>query len=273
MSVLPYPDPIDGLRVERDGAVLRLTLDRPERRNALTDEIVVGLADVLDAAGSDDDVRVIHLSGEGDHFCSGFDLSGRERPADDAKPRTGSTQRHMRWRVNRLVPTMLEVQTPIVCEVRGWAIGLGMNLALASDFAVAADEATFMAPFTTSGFTPDSGASWLLPRLVGVARAKDVLMLGDRVSGADAAAWGMIHRAVPAGEVAAVSEELVQRLAASATVAVGLAKMLVNRAGTVDLARHLEDEGLAIELSSRSADFAEASRARREKRHTDFTGR
>ncbi len=266
----PYPDPVEGLLTERNGGVLRVTLDRPERRNAITDDMVTALIETFDAAGSDAEVRVIHLTGTGDHFCSGFDLSLR---GGDAKPaRAGTTQRQMRWHVNRLVPTMVEVQTPIVTSVTGWAIGLGLNLALASDFVVAADDARLWTPFTESGFTPDSGASWLIPRLIGVARAKRMLMLGDKISGEQAADWGLIHQAVPAAEVAAASAELVDRLATAATVAVGLTKTLVQRSLTVDLARHLEDEGLAIELSSRSGDFAEASRARREKRDTDFTG-
>lgn len=264
------PKLVDGLVVERDCGVLTLRLDRPERRNAITDDIVLGLIDLIEVAGSDESVRVVHLRGTGDHFCSGFDLS--LRGGADAKPRVGSTQRQMRWHVNRLIPTMLETQTPIVASVRGWAIGLGMNLALASDFVVAADDARFWAPFTGSGFTPDSGASWLIPRLVGVARAKEVIMLGEKISGAQAAEWGLIHRAVPSGDVEAEAAALVEQLAASATVAVGLSKLLIHRSLTVDLTRHLEDEGLAIEVSSRSEDFHEASRARKDRRDVDFTG-
>jgi len=266
-----YPDPAEGLQVEHADGVLSIRLDRPDRRNAVTDDMVLTLIDLIEVAGSDTSVRVIHLSGTGDHFCSGFDLSLRGGTTDE-RPRTGATQRQMRWHVNRLIPSMLETQTPIVTSVKGWAIGLGMNLALASDFVVAADDARFWAPFTQSGFTPDSGASWLVPRLVGVTRAKEMLMLGEQISGARAAEWGLIHRAVPDGQVDAEAAALVERLAGSATVAVGLAKLLVQRALTVDLARHLEDEALAIELSSRSDDFHESNRARRDKRDPGFTG-
>lgn len=266
-----YPSDIDGLIVEHDGGALSVRFDRAERRNALTDDIVLGLIDIIDAASSDEAVRVIHLSGSGDHFCSGFDLS--LRGGTDVKPRAGATQRQMRWHINRLVPAMLESQTPIVCEVKGWAIGLGMNIALASDFAIAADDARFWAPFTQSGFTPDSGSSWLLTRLVGIARAKDMIMLGRKVTGAEAADWGMIHRAVPVDEVEATAGSLADELAAAATVSVGLSKVLIHNAGTTDLAHHLLDEGLALELSSRSEDFHEASRARREKRDPEFKGR
>jgi 2-(1,2-epoxy-1,2-dihydrophenyl)acetyl-CoA isomerase len=265
-----YPAAVDGLVVEHAGGVLRLRIDRPQRRNALTDDIVLALSQIIEVAGSDEAVRVIHLSGSGDHFCSGFDLSLRGDTS--AKQRVGSTQRQMRWHVNRLIPSMLETQTPIVTAVKGWAIGLGMNLALASDFVVAADDARFWAPFTGSGFTPDSGASWIVPRLVGVARAKEMILLGHKVSGATAAGWGMIHRSVPVDEVDATAEELVGTLARSATVAVGLAKSLIHRSLTADLEHHLADEGFAMELSSRSDDFKEAGRAGREKRPPEFTG-
>ena len=266
----PYPDPTDGLLVSHDGGIVRLTLDRPDQRNAVTDEIVQALIDTIVAAGVDDDARVIQLGGTGDHFCSGFDLAGRSKP--ETPPRTGATQRRMRGQVNELIPAMLETQTPIVAAVKGAAMGLGLSLALAADFAVVADDARLASPFVGSGFTPDSGSSWLLPRLVGVARAKDMLLLGREVDGATAAAWGMVHRPAPTNQVDPVASELVDQLAASATVAVGLAKSLVHRSLTADLQRHLADEAMAIELSSRSADFKEWSRAGREGRDPDFTG-
>lgn len=266
-----YPEPPDGLVVTHDGPVLRVGLDRPDRRNAITDDMVLALIDTVEAAGGDESVRVIALWGTGEHFCSGFDLS--RRGGDAEKPRAGATQRRMRWQVNRLVPTMLETQTPIVAAVTGYAIGLGLNLALASDFAIVADDARLREPFTAMGFTPDSGASWMIPRLVGVARAKEMILLGREISGAQAAEWGLVHRAVPSDAVVAAAEELVQELASAATVAVGLAKLLVQRSLTVDLDRHLADEALAIELASRSADFHEHSRARREGRAPDFEGR
>ena len=251
--------------------VLRLRLDRPDRRNAVTDDMVLALIETIEAAGSDESVRVIALSGTGEHFCSGFDLG--LRGASDAKPRAGATQRQMRWHVNRLIPTMLETQTPIVTAATGYVIGLGLNLVLASDFAVVADDARLRAPFTGMGFTPDSGASWLIPRLVGVARAKEMLLLGREITGLQAVEWGLVHRSVPEKTVAAVAAALVTELAAAATVAVGLTKLLVQRSLTVDLERHLADEALAIELSSRSTDFQEFARARKDRREPDFDGR
>lgn len=266
-----YPDPVEGLVVEHDGGVLRLRIDRVARRNSLTDDIVLAMIDWIEVGGSDVDVRVIHICAEGEHFCSGFDLGLRGTP--DERPRTGSTQRQMRWHVNRLIPAMLETQTPIVTTVRGWVIGLGMNIALASDFVIAADDARFWAPFTGAAFTPDSGASWLVTRLAGVARAKELIMLGRKIDGRTAAEWGLVHRAVPADQVDAETATLLEELSGAATVAVGLAKLLIHRASSQELSQHLIDEAFSMELSSRSEDFKEASRAGRAKRPPAFEGR
>jgi len=266
-----YPEPVDGLDVSVDGGIVGVSINRPDRRNALTDPIVQALIDIMDAAGSDDDARVITLRGSGDHFCSGFDLAGRVKP--ETPPRTGETQRRMRWQVNELISAMTRTQVPVVVAARGAAMGLGLGLVLASDFAVVADDARLAAPMVRSGFTPDSGIAWLAPRLIGLARSKDLLMLGREITGARAAEWGMVHASAAAGEVDGIADALASELASSATVAVGLAKSLIHGSLTVDLERHLADEAMAIELSSRSADFKEASRARREQRDPGFTGR
>lgn len=267
----PYPVPPEGLQVVSVPPILTLTLDRPQRRNALTDDIVLALIDTLEAASADEEIRAILLNASGDNFCSGFDLAGRA--SDGSRPRPSSISRRMPYLVNRLIPVMLEVQMPIVCAVRGWAVGLGLSLVLASDFAVAADDARLRAPFTAMGITPDSGSSWLLPRLAGVARAKQMLMLGEEVSGAEAAGWGLIHQSVPATQVDAEAVALAGRMAASATVSVGLAKMLIHRSSGRSLEAHLGDEAFAMELSSRSADFREWTASRQEGRPADFTGR
>ncbi len=267
----PYPEMPPGLTLERDGEALKLSFNRPARRNSLTDPIVYALTDTMDAAASDESVRVIHLQGEGDHFCSGFDLA--ERTPGPERPRVGSVHRRMNGHVNRLIPAMLSCQTPIVCTARGWVIGLGLDILLASDFAVVAEDARLWAPFTTFGFTPDSGATWLIPRLAGVARAREMLMLGEKVSGADAASWNLVHRAVPATDLDAVSTNLIDRLAAAPTVAVGLTKLLVYRGLTADLNSHMADEAWAMEVASRSDDFKEYGQANKEKREPRFTGR
>ena len=168
---------------------------------------------------------------------------------------------------------MLSLQTPIVCSARGYVAGIGLHLLLASDFVVVARGARLWEPFVRRGFSPDSGGSWLLPRFVGVARAKAMLMLGRELSGEQAERWGLVHAAVDEGEVETQAEALVEELGGSATVAVGLTKWLVERGLASSLENALANEAFAMELSSRSPDFKEGIAALREKRDPDYRGR
>ena len=263
---------VDGLDVTHDGGVLRLHLNRPDKRNALTDEMMTGMIDAVDTAGRDETVRVIVISAAGDHFCSGFDIVSRNT-GDGARPRVGSIQRRLPSQAHRLVPLILTTQTPVVCRVQGWCAGIGLNLALAADFTVATSDARFWMPFVDRGFTADSGATWLLPRRIGEVRARDMLLLARVVEGSEAADWGMVHRIVPASEIDASVDELVAQLARGATVAVGLTKWLLNSGRETSLLAHLQNEAFAMELSSRSDDFREGLAAFREKRDPDFQGR
>lgn len=266
------PQDVGGLRVERDGGLLRLTLDRPEKRNAIDDAVMTGLIDAIEAAGRDEAVRAILLTGAGDHFCGGADIVARNAPTGE-RPRVGSIQRRLPGQAHRLVPLVCSVQVPVVCAVQGYAAGIGLHLAAAADFTVAATDATFWEPFAQRGFTPDSGGTWLLPRRLGPARARELLMLGRRLTGAEAAEWQLVHRAVPAAEVAATAEALAAELAAGPTVALGLTKWLLHQGEGRALEAHLADEAFALELSSRSEDFREGLKAFGEKRDPDFRGR
>jgi 2-(1,2-epoxy-1,2-dihydrophenyl)acetyl-CoA isomerase len=264
---------VEGLGLSFAAGVLRVLLDRPSRRNALTDTVVEGLIGVFDSVATDEAVRVVVMSGAGDHFCGGFDIVARNADLDAPQPRVGSIQRRLPSQAHRLIPLMLSVQVPVVCAVRGWAAGLGLQLVLASDFAVTAEDASLWEPFTQRGFTPDSGATWLLSRRVGEVRARQMLLLGRTVTGAEAAEWGMVHRAVATAELDGVVDELVAELASGPTVALGLTKWLLHTARSADLSAALADEALALEVSSRSKDFKEGLAAFREKRPPRFTGR
>ena len=201
-------EPSPAVEVDQQGPVLRLKLDRAEKRNAIDDSMMAALIDAIDGAGRDESVRVIVISGEGDHFCSGADIVARNT-ASAERPRVGSIQRRLPAQANRLIPLIVNTQTPVVCVAHGWTAGIGLNIALAADVCLAATDARFWAPFVGRGFTPDSGATWLLPRRIGEVRAREMLLMGRVVSGEEAAEWGMVHRAVRADELADVADEVV----------------------------------------------------------------
>jgi 2-(1,2-epoxy-1,2-dihydrophenyl)acetyl-CoA isomerase len=264
--------PVEGLGVELDDAVLRLTLDRPDKRNAIDDTMMAGLIDAIDRAGRDEAVRVIVLAGVGDHFCAGADVVARMAGSGE-RPRVGSVQRRVRSLSHRLIPLVVTTQTPVVCRVQGWAAGIGLHLAAAADITVAAADARLWEPFLERGFTPDSGATWLLPRLVGPIRARELLLLGRELSGTEAAHWGLVHGAVPADHLDAEVAAVVDQLAAGPTVALGLTKWLLAAGQSEPLEAHLQNEAFALELSSRSEDFREGMTAFVERRPPEFRGR
>jgi 2-(1,2-epoxy-1,2-dihydrophenyl)acetyl-CoA isomerase len=265
----------DGLAVVDDGAVLRLTLTRAQAGNAINNAVMSGLLAALDDASRSDEIRVIALTAEGRNFCTGIDLMEANAPAAEpaARPRAGHIQRRINLGAHRLVRAFADLQLPVVVGVRGWAAGLGNTLALLSDYIVASETAKFWTPYVSRGFTPDSGSSYLLPRLIGLPRAKEMLLLGRPVDAPRAERWGMVTELVPDGELEERVERAVQEFARAATASVGLAKALVHRNLDADLSQALTQEGLMEEVSLRSADFKEGIASLRQKRDADYTGR
>ena len=266
------PDPADGeLAVSAEDGVLRIVINRPSRRNAMTHAMIDTFVDTLTAAATDDSLRAVHIRGAGDDFCAGSDWVATNKT--EQRPRAGNLIRRIPHTAHRVIELVATIHLPVVCSVRGWATGLGCSLALAADFTVADENAVYWEPFMARGFTPDSGATWLLPRLIGIARAKEMLLLGEKVSAVQAQEWGMIHRAVAATEIDKISADLVDRLAGGPTIAIGLAKASINVGQGASLTETMNHELSALELACRTSDFKEGLSAFTERRTPKFDGR
>ena len=260
----------DGVAIESAAGALRITLDRAERKNALGAAAIRRIVAALEAAATDDSLRVVVLTGAGADFCAGADWVASNSAG--ARPRSGSLQRRVALGAHRVIELLRAIQLPVVCGVRGYAAGLGFQMALAADFTIASESGSFWEPFIERGFSADSGSTWLLPRLVGVARAKELLLLGRKLSAAEAAAWGLIHRVVPDSELEPAVAALAQQLAAGPTVAIGLTKHSIHRSLELGLVEAMDGEAFALELSSRSSDFKEGLMAFKERRAARFEG-
>lgn len=271
MAYAPDPE-APGLAVDDAGPVLRLRLERPGKRNALTHPMMERLVQHVESAVDRPELRAILLCAEGEHFCAGADLLAVNAKRD-VKPRVGDIQRRVPRQAHRLIPALLRVQLPVVSLVRGVASGIGAHLAFASDFVVASQNARFVEPFVRQGFSPDSGGTFLLTRLVGLARAREVLLLAREIDMATAERWELVHRVVPDAELEAAGEALAAELAEGPTLALGLTKWLMNGAFDATAEDALAHEAFALELSSRSGDFKEGLKAFAEKRRPRFEGR
>ncbi|HEX5614331.1 MAG TPA: enoyl-CoA hydratase-related protein [Acidimicrobiia bacterium] len=262
------------LRTEvTDDHVGRIVLDRPDAKNALTPEMRDGIVDAVRAFRADPAVRCVLVTATGDAFCAGMDLGASTvahagRP--DFNPR--STAEALRAGVQAFVRELWELDKPTVAAVQGTAVGPGAHLALACDFVLVQPATKFAWSFARWGLAVDAGGAYLLPRLVGLPRAKAMVLLGEGAAGDEAVALGLAYRCVPADELASTAEQLAQRLAAGPTRSLGLSKRLLNATFETDLSRALELEALHQSLATTSPDLVEGMAAFREKRDARFTG-
>jgi 2-(1,2-epoxy-1,2-dihydrophenyl)acetyl-CoA isomerase len=269
---------VPGLSRRVTDGVAWLRIERPDAGNALTAVMRDQLGAWIEDASSDLMVRAVVVTGSGDRaFCTGADLRGgrpepRPRPEGAPDNVVGDGARTIRQGWQRLVGAVLDCEKPVVAGVNGTAAGGGMHLALACDLVVAAQGARFIEVFIRRGIAPDAGGAWLLTRLVGIQRAKELFFFGDDVPAQQAEQLGLVNRVVPLAELEATVAELATRLAAGPTKAIGMAKWLANRALDVDRMTSFQDEALAQELVTRTEDAGEGVRAFVERRPTAFKG-
>ena len=261
------------LLLSRDeGAVRILTLNRPSTLNAFNTSLLVQLRAALESAAQDKSVRALLVTGAGRGFCSGQDLNdAMVCPGDARRPKDVG---HLLD--NYYVPLALRLRSmpvPVVCAVNGVAAGAGANLALGCDIVIAAESARFIQSFTRIGLVPDCGGTWLLPRLVGRARAMQLALLGDAVSAAEAVAMGLIAQCVPDEQLADAALRIAQRLAALPTQALVETRRAVDDALTLDYEDALKIEALLQSQRGFAPDFKEGVAAFVEKREPSFAGR
>jgi 2-(1,2-epoxy-1,2-dihydrophenyl)acetyl-CoA isomerase len=251
-------------------SVLEITLARPEKANALRNEDCGAVVDALKQADGGGPVRVVLIRSEGKHFCVGADLVAAND--DGQKPTVGHLARGLETGPHRMIDAVWNCPVPTVSAVHGGAMGLGLHLAVACDFTLAADDSLFAEPFCQRGFSVDSGGSFLLPRLIGVRRARQMLYRGTTVDAATAAEWGLVDEVLPTEGLEAAAAELATELAAGPTFSLGHTKNLLNRRAPETLEAALAAEAMSVEATVRSADFKEGIRAFMERRDPVFTG-
>jgi 2-(1,2-epoxy-1,2-dihydrophenyl)acetyl-CoA isomerase len=262
------------IRVERgDDHVARIVLDRPEAKNALTAQMRDDLVATVRSCRSDPAVRAVLITGVGDAFCAGMDLAAStvaQAGREDFEVR--STSEALRAGVQAFIRELWELDKPTVAAVNGVAVGPGAHLALACDFVLVAPTTRFLWSFHRWGLVADAGGAYLLPRLVGLPRAKAMLMLGEGAVGQAAVDLGLAYKCFDADTLGAEAITLAQRLADGPTRALGLTKRLLNASFETDLAASLELEGHFQALATTTGDLREGMAAFREKRDTRFTG-
>ena len=262
-------------RVEH--GVAWIVLNRPEVRNAITPDQRERVIDLLGEASASLEVRAVVLSATGEGFCTGADLRAGRRPGpprpEGAPERImGEAARMIRRGAQRLIGAVLDCERPVVAAVNGTAAGIGAHLAFACDLVVAAEGVRFIEVFVRRGISPDGAGAYLLPRLIGLQKAKELIFFGDDLPAEEAARLGLVNRVVPRDQLDSAAGELAGRLASGPTKAIGMAKWLLNRSLESDRQTAFDDEAWAQELIVGTADAQEGIRAFAERRNPEFRG-
>ncbi len=259
------------LLTEKKNGVGIITLNRPDKLNAFSDELTFQLQDALKEMEKDKDVRAIILTAAGRGFCAGQDLQSRSIAQEmGERPSLGDS---IRRRYNPIVIKLRRIEKPIIAAVNGVAAGAGASIAFACDFRIVTDKVNFIQSFTKVGLIPDSGATFILTRLVGLTKAFELMLSADKLSAQEALELGIINKIVAEDDLMKEAMALAEKLAMGPTKAFGLTKRAVNRAVFDDLEEMLEYEASLQEIAGRSDDFAEGVAAFVAKRAPQYTGK
>lgn len=258
---------LESITVEHDAGIVTITLRRPEKKNAADAAMWNELLDAFRSIPADPTVRAVVITGAGGNFCSGADLWAG--PSEGPELHQLSRMRH----ITDVCLALHRIPQPTIAKVRGVAVGAGMNLALACDLIVAGEDARFSEIFARRGLSLDFGGSWLLPRLVGMHRAKELALLAEIIDAEQAAEMGLVNRVLPDDELDGFVADWAARLAAGPPVALAMSKRLLNNSLAVTLEEALDDEGLSQTVNFGTKDTVEAIRAFLDKRDPQFEGR
>lgn len=257
--------------IEKKNGVGTITLNRPDKLNAFNDELTFSLQDALKEMEKDASVRAIVITGSGRGFCSGQDLQSRSISQEmGQRPSLGDS---IRRRYNPIIIKIRRMEKPIIAAINGVAAGAGASLAFACDYRIAADSVNFIQSFTKVGLVPDSGSTFMLPRLIGVTKAFESMLSAEKLDANEALRLGLVNKVVGAEAVLPEAIKLAETLAKGPTKAFGLTKRAVNRAIFSDLEELLEYEASLQEIAGRSDDFQEGVKAFVEKRQPAYTGK
>ena len=256
----------------RDG-VGWIILNRPEARNAMNPEMREGYLSALARCGEDPDIRAVVLTGTGKGFCTGADLSGSRAATGATGPAHPGATRAAMQPSQRVIRALWDLEKPIIAGVNGVAAGLGAHLVYACDLVIAAEDARFIEVFVRRGIALDAGGGFLLPRHVGLHKAKELVFFGDDLSATEAERLGLVNKVVPAAELEATLTAWARRLADGPTFAIGLSKRLLNRSLQADMDTLFAEEAFSQALASNSEDMREGIRSFMEKRPPAFKGR
>jgi 2-(1,2-epoxy-1,2-dihydrophenyl)acetyl-CoA isomerase len=261
-----------------DKGVARLTLNRPDAANAITPDQRNRTIELLEGASNDLNVRVVVITAAGErHFCTGADLRVstipvNPGPADAPAKVLGDVGRNIKRGAQRLIGAIMDCEKPVIAAVNGTAAGIGAHIAFASDLVIAADNAKFIEVFVRRGITPDGGGAYMLPRLIGMQKAKELIFFGDDLRANEAERLGLVNKVVPQAELATAATEWAERLAESPTRALMLSKWLLNRSLDSNRLGAFEDEAWAQEMASYTQDFQEGVAAFKERREVQYRG-